>query len=166
MQKLILSKEEKKKLDAIRKRKLERLKRNFLKKKQNHLNSEKYKQFYEKYIKVEFSDILYEIGFKSNFSIYLYLYLKSVAAFYPDVGISEPIEINFEYIKRISGLCKNTVKKAFWALVDSGMVIFNEDTPVKMRHNLCKSVMIFDDRFLIGFNEIDNQTYYSIKAKI
>jgi hypothetical protein len=165
MQKLILSKEEKKKLDVIRKRRLERLKKNFLKKKQNHLNSEKYKKF-NGLIKCEPSDILFAMRFRSSFSLYLYLYLKTIASFYQDVGISEPIEVNFEELKRLTGLVKNTIKKAFWELVDCGLIVFNEDITVNMRHNLCKSVMVFDDRYLIGFNEIDNQTYYSIKAKL
>jgi hypothetical protein len=121
------------------------LKRNFKNKKQNHLNSKKYKKFNE-FIECEPNDVLFEMRFRSSFSLYLYLYLKSKAVFRLNVKFSEPIEVNFEELKRLSGLCKNTVKKAFWELVDCGLIVFNEDGPVN-KHNLCKSVMIFDDRF-------------------
>jgi hypothetical protein len=164
MSKLVLNKKEMKLLNQMRKKRLERLKRAFYAKKQNHLNSEKYKKFNE-LIKVKPSDILFEFQFRSSFSLYLYLYLKTIAEFYPDVGISNCLEINFEELKRLSGLCKNTIKKSFWELVDCGLIVFDEEPTVK-KHNLCKSVMIFDDRFLVAYDDVNGRIIYSIKNKV
>ena len=161
----MLSKREVKMLNQMRKKRLGKLKRAFYSKKQNHLNSNKYEKFNE-LIKAKPSDILFEMRFRSSFSLYLYLYLKSIATFYPESSISEPVEVNFEKLKRLSGLSKNTIKAGFWELIQNQLIFFNEDTPVRMKHNQCKSILVFNDKYLIDACEIENKMNYNSKVKL
>lgn len=142
----------------------------FCRKKLNHLNSVKFRLFWEKYCsKVNFSDVLYEIRFKCSFSFYLYLYLKAQAVGYDievgtDFTVSQPLDVNFGRIVKISGMTTNTVKKAFRELVNSGLLLYREDFKPKY-HNSTKSIMILNDKQLVGYDQKKKRIIYTIKTQ-
>jgi hypothetical protein len=165
---MYFNEDELKKIDKVREQRERRAKKWFMEKERNHLNSEKFRKFYELFKDIQYSEKLYEIKFKSSFSIYLYLYLKSQAKPYEVEGdgnfsISQPVEVNFGKIQRLSQLTKNTVKKAFWELVNMGLLLFSEDLKPK-HHNSTKAVMVLNDQYLVGFDEKRNRIVYSIKS--
>lgn len=149
--------------------KQERRKRWFNRKKLNHFNTKRLKVFYEQYIgNCEYSEKLYEIRFKSSFALYLYLYLKSRAKGYgpergADFSISQPVDVNFGKLVEISRMTRNTVRKAFWELVELGLVIYSEELKPE-HHNSTKAVMILNDRYFIGFDDKQKRVIYSINS--
>lgn len=169
MSQLYLNLEESKKVKKMKQRNINKRIRWFSRKKLNHLNSARFRNFWLKYCsKVVFSDVLYEIRFKSSFSFYLYLYLKSQAVGYEiergsNFTISQPIDVNFGRIVKISGVTINTIKKAFYELVDSGLLLYREDMKPKY-HNSTKSVMILNDKQLVGYDQDKKRIIYSIKT--
>lgn len=138
-----------------------RCKKRFLNRKYNHLNRKNLFEFISENEISEFSDKLYEIKFKKWFSIYLYLHLKSLVG-NNDFTISEPIEVNFTKIATKAGVARNTIKKAFWELINLGLVIYDDLLPLSS--NSIKKVMILNDKYLIGFNEADNKILYALSA--
>lgn len=150
--------------------KLDRRKRWFERKKLNHFNTKRLQVFFEKYIgNCGYSEKLYEIRFKSSFAIYLYLYLKSLAKGYElerdaDFSISQPVDINFGKLVEISRMTRNTVRKAFWELVQVGLVIYNEKLKPEY-HNSTKAVMILNDKYVVGFDETSKEVIYSINYR-
>lgn len=147
--------------------KQERRKRWFERKRLNHLNSRKLEAFYKQHIgNCGYSEKLYEIVFKSSFALYLYLYLKSQAKGYElergaDFSISQPVDVNFGRLVEISKMTRNTVRKAFWELVELGLVIYSEDLKPEY-HNSIKAVMVLNDKYFIGFDDIQKKVIYSI----
>lgn len=171
MPKLYLNKQELKKVKKIKHNSIERCRRRFESKKLNHLNSNRWKAFCEKYLAVvEFSEHLYEIKFKSSFAIYLYLYLKSQAKPYPldsneDYSVSAPVEINFEKLVRMTKMCRNTMRKAFWELVRVGLLLYKKDF-ISKHQNLPKQVLLLNDKYLIGYDESSGKVVYSINSQL
>jgi hypothetical protein len=169
MYQIYLNPEESKKLKEIKQRDINKRIRWFCRKKLNHLNSAKFRLFWEKQCsKVKFSHVLYEIHFKSSFSFYLYLYLKSLAVGYDVEGdeefsISQPVDVNFGRLVKISDLTMNTVKKAFHELVEVGLLLYRDDFKPKY-HNSTKSVMVLNDKQLVGYDQDKKRIVYSIKT--
>lgn len=149
--------------------KQERRKRWFERKRLNHLNSRKLEAFYKQHIgDCKYSEKLYEIRFNSSFALYLYLYLKSRAKGYePERGaefsISQPVDVNFGKLVEISRMTRNTVRKAFWELVELGLVIYSEELKPE-HHNSTKAVMVLNDRYFIGFDDKQKRVIYSINS--
>lgn len=168
MSHLYLNLEESKKVKKMKQRNINKRIRWFSRKKLNHLNSARFRNFWDKYCsRVVFSDILYEINFKSSFSFYLYLYLKSQAVGYDIEGgcnftVSQPLDVNFGRIVKISGLTTNTVKKAFRELVNNGLFLYRDDFKPKY-HNSTKSVMVLNDKQLVGYDRDNKRIIYTIK---
>ena len=166
MGKIYLNKSEVEKINIGKEKNLLKRKKKFFKKKLNHLNNPRLNAFY-KHITAKPSDMLYMIKFKSSFSFYLYLYLKSIAEWHPNTSefrISKPIEVNFGEIQRLSTVVRNTVKKGFKELVEVGLVLYNEDLLHK-HHNSTKSVLILSDEYLIGYDDKNKRVIYSISCK-
>lgn len=159
-----------KKVKKIKLNNINKRKRWFERKKLNHFNSLKLKDFYVQYlVNIEYSEKLLEIRFKSSFAFYLYLYLKSKAApyeidDYKTFCVSQPVEVNFGKLAEISKMTRNTVKKAFWSLVRVGLVIYNEDAKSPY-HNSTKMVMLLNDKHLIGFDYDAERIIYSLNSK-
>ena len=140
----------------------EKCKKRFLKRKYNHLNRKNITGFYfELKDKVTFSDKMYEIKFKKRFSLYLYLYLKSQVPL-NSFTISSPVEANFSRIAAEAGISKNTVKKAFWELVELGVVIYDESIPLSS--NQIKKCLILNDGHFIGYDENNHKIIYAMNA--
>lgn len=145
----------------------ERRKRWFEKKRLNHMNSMKLEAFYKQYIgNCGYSEKLYEIRFKSSFALYLYLYLKKRAKGYElegdaDFSISQPVDVNFGKLVEISRMTRNTVRKAFWELVELGLVIYCEELKPE-HHNSTKAVMVLNDKYFVGFDDKQKKVIYSI----
>ena len=170
MSQIYLNPDEAKKLTQIKQKNINKRIRWFCRKKLNHLNSTRFKLFWDKYCsKVEYSNVLFEIHFKSSFSFYMYLYLKSQAVPYEieaggNFTVSKPVDVNFGRIVKISGMTTNTVKKAFRELVECGLLLFREDMK-PMFHNSTKSVMVLNDNYLVGYNQKEKRIIYSIKSQ-
>lgn len=168
MSKIYLNNEELEKVKEMKEQNLAYCKKIFFKKKFNHLHMDNIRDFYEKYCNVRHSDILYQIPFKSSFSFYLYLYLKSQAKpFVPgdtDFSVSRPVDVNFGRIRDMAKITINTVKKSFWELVEVGLLIYSEDMKPQY-HNSTKAVMVLNDEIVIGFDKKQNRVIYSIKSE-
>lgn len=167
MQKLYLNSTDLEMIKKFKLSQLERRKRWFENKKLNHWNSSKIETFYKQHIgNCRYSEKLYEIRFKSSFALYLYLYLKEKAKGYELEGdtysISQPVDVNFGKLVEMSGMTRNTVRKAFWELVEFGLILYSDDL-IPEYHNSTKSVMVLNDKFLIGFNNVTKKVIYSIK---
>jgi hypothetical protein len=139
----------------------------FSKKRYNHYNKENISQFFNS-LKVSYSDILYEVRFKISFSIYLYLYLKSISVPYEinttkEFTISQPVEVNFSKISINAQISRNTVKRAFKELVSLGLLLYDRNLEPH-KHNGIKRCMLINDFYLIGFNENRNKIIYSLKT--
>ena len=139
----------------------EKCKKRFLNRKYNHLNRKNLLEFITENEINEYSDKLYEIKFKKWFSIYLYLHLKNLIGS-NEFTISEPIEVNFTQIAAKAGVARNTIKKAFWELVNFGLVIYDDLLPLSS--NSIKKAMILNDKYLIGFNETEHKILYTLSA--
>lgn len=170
MPRLYLNNSEIARIRQMKLSKQERRKRWFVRKKLNHLNSKKIEVFYKQYIgNCGYSEILYEIHFKSSFALYLYLYLKSIAKGYELDGgdtsfsISQPVDVNFGKLVEISRMTRNTVRKAFWELVELGLVVYSDDLKPE-HHNSTKAVMVLNDKYFVGFDDKQKKVIYSINS--
>jgi len=168
MQRLYLNNSEIARIRQMKLSQQERRKRWFEKKRLNHMNSIKLEAFYKQYIgNCGYSEKLYEIRFKSSFALYLYLYLKNRAKGYELDGgdtsfsISQPVDVNFGKLVEISRMTRNTVRKAFWELVELGLVIYSEELKPEY-HNSTKAVMVLNDKYFVGFDDKQKKVIYSI----
>ena len=169
MENLIVSGKYYRKLLQLRERDIQRAKKKFLKKGRNHLNDPKLAEFYSK-LQVEFSDKLYEIKFKCCFTLYLYLYLKSQAkSYYEDepkrpFNISQPINVNLQRIVNLSGIARNTVKRALEELKQLRFI--NQCKYVSPEyHNSTKEIMLVNDHFMLCYDNTHHCVHFTIDPK-
>lgn len=170
MQNVYLSPEDILLFTKIKQRSVNKRVRWFCMKKLNHLNSYKFRNFWQKYCKdINHSNVLYEIQFRSSFSFYLYLYLKSLAIGYMNerdgnFTISQPIDVNFGAIIKLSAMSKNTIKKAFFELINAGLLLYREDFKPKY-HNSTKSVLLINDFKIAGYDKYKKRVIYSVNKQ-
>ncbi|MFC2093771.1 hypothetical protein ACFLSV_07710 [Bacteroidota bacterium] len=171
MTNLYLDKQELEMVNRKKGKYLEKRKRKFAKKKMNHLNNERLEKFYNQFLRdVKYSEKLFLIKFKSCFSFYLYLYLKSQAkGFNTEEGgagscLSEPIEFSICGTQRLTGLVRNTVRKAFRDLIAIGLVFYKNDL-LQKRHNLTRAVILLNDDCLLDWDDKNRKVIYSINNK-
>lgn len=154
-------------LDEALRRESQKKKKRFLKRKNNHFNNFKLKIIFEN-LNVDFSTVLYEIPFKCYFSIYLYLILKSKVQFwdYPEMPeyyrIASSQDLNIFRLSKETGVCRNTIRKAFDELVRYRMLeITNNIIP---NHKSTKSLLLYNDRHIYIFDEEYEHVIYSIET--
>lgn len=167
MENLIVSGKYYRKLLQMREKDIQRAKKKFLKKGRNHLNDPKLAEFFAK-LQVEFSDKLYEIKYKCSFTLYLYLYLKSQAKSYYDddrpFNISQPINVNLQRIVILSGIARNTVKRALEELKQLRFI--NQCRHVSPEfHNSTKEIMLVNDLYMLCYDEIHHAVHFTIDPK-
>lgn len=159
-----LNMEQKQILDEALARELRKKQNRFKRKRLSHFNSPKLKAILENY-QVEFSSVLYEIPFKCYFSFYLYMILKSQVRFmdwldmpyYYKIAVSQDMNIN--KIHKQTGICRNTIKKAFRELVNFRMIEITDY--VKPEHKSTKSILVFNDYYIHSFDSTLGYVLYS-----
>jgi len=170
MSKIFLSNRELEKVKTFRLCNSLKSKRWFENKRLNHLNNVKLRAFYAEYLSnIKYSDVLLDIRFKSSFAIYLFVFLKSKAKPFElesldDYSISQPIDVNFGQIADMSKMSRNTVKKAFRELVKVGLIFYRTGAKGE-HHNSTKSIMLLNDKHLIGYDRNAEKVIYSINSE-
>jgi hypothetical protein len=157
--------EQKEILDEALSRELRKKQKRFKKKRLSHFNNPKLKEIYEKY-QVEISPVLYTIKFTCYFSFYLYIILKSQVKFmdwvdmpyYYRIAISQDVNINKLHYE--TGICRNTIRKAFRELVKLRMIEITDYC--KPEHKSCKSILVLNDYYIHSYcPELGYVTYSS-----
>jgi len=154
MYQIPLNVEQKQILDEALSRKLRKKQKRFKRKRLSHFNCPKLKAIFENY-QVDFSPVLYEIPFKCFFSFYLYMIVKSQVRFinwiempeYYKIALSQDLNINKIY--RETGICRNTIRKAFRELVQMRMIEITDY--VEPIHKSTKSILVFNDYYIHSF---------------
>ena len=167
MEKIIVTGKYYRKILQMREKDIQRAKKKFLKKHRNHLNDPKLKEFFGK-LPVEFTDKMYEIKFKCSFTLYLFLYFKSQAkSYYEDpprpFNLSMPIDVNLQRIVKMSGIARNTVKRAFEELLQLRFI--NQCEYVKPYHNSTKSISLVNDLYMLCYDETHHIVHFTIDPK-
>jgi len=157
------------KILQLRERDIQRAKKKFLKKNRNHLNNPKLAEFFAM-SPVEFSEKMYEIKFKCCFTLYLYLFFKSQAkSYYEDqperpFNLSQPINVNLQRIVNMSGIARNTVKRAFDELKQLRFI--NQCKYVSPAyHNSTKEIMLVNDLYMLCYDEKHHRVHFTIDPK-
>lgn len=156
--------EQKNILDEALERELRKKQKRFKKKRLSHFNNAKLKSIYDK-CQVEFSPVLYEIPFQSYFSFYLYLILKSKVTFmdwfdmpsYYRLAVSQDLNIN--QLHNETGVCRNTIRKAFKELVRYRMVEITDY--VAPEHKSTKPIIVYNDYYIHSFDPELGYVVYS-----
>lgn len=142
----------------------EKRKAKFLKKKLNHVNSPKLAKVFDS-LNVTFSDKLFNIPFRCSFSFYLYLILKSRVKFvdwcempeYYKIAISQ--DFNILQLSRETGVCRNSIRKAYKELVQVNLI--EETDYVKPSHRSTRTVLIFNDHYIHTYDPETKRVLYS-----
>ena len=164
MYQIPLNIEQKQILDEALARQLHKKQKKFKRKRLSHFNNPKLKTIFENY-QVEFSPVLYEIPFKCYFSFYLYLILKSQVKFmdwadmkyYYKIAVSQDMNIN--KLHKETGICRNTIRKAFRELLHMRMIEITDY--VEPEHKSTKSILVFNDYYIHSFDSTLGYVLYS-----
>jgi hypothetical protein len=155
---MLITAEEYNKLEQSKVSYTNRCKTRFYRRRYNHVNNEHIKSFYEKHLLTsKYNDKLFEIQYKNKFTLYLFIYLKSIAAPYPHQDnttftVSQPIAVNISEISRLAGTGRNTVKRSLKELIEIGLLL--EMIPeVRKRHFELKQIMLLNDYHLKGYSK-------------
>ena len=159
-----LNSEEKHILNVALERNLEKKKRAFKRKRLRHFKNEKLKKIFEEN-PVEFSEKLYTIPFKCFFSFYLFLLLKKYVQFINwcetpyYYRIAESQDLNINKLSKETGVCRNSIRKAFYELVKMKLVeISNYFEP---HHKACKPCLVYNDFYISCFDTELGHVLYS-----
>ena len=145
-------------------RHLERKLKVFKKRKNTHFNNAKLKTIMGK-INCDISIKLYDIPFNCFFSIYLYLLLKSKVKFmdwcempyYYRIAVTQDFNIN--RLSKETGICRNTIRKAFQELVKFKLVEITDY--VEPDHKATKPCLVFNDYYIHSFDYDLGHVVYS-----
>lgn len=98
-----------------------------------------------------------------SFSFYLYLHLKKKALPFEiespskPFTISQPVDLNLTQISRLTGISRNTIKKAYKELCRKKLIL---ETGYITKRNKPKKVMIVNDYYFVGYEKSDEKVYY------
>jgi len=155
---MLLTNEEYQKLEQSKASYTNRCKTRFNKRRYNHINNDHIRMFYEKHLLAsQYNDKLFEIKYKNKFTLYLFIYLKSIAEPFTHQDnitftVSQPIAVNISEISRLAGTGRNTVKRSLKELIQLGLLL--EMIPeIRKRHFELKQVMLLNDYHLKGYSK-------------
>jgi hypothetical protein len=163
MKTIIMTDQQSKLYETITIKEIIRSYQKFAMKKLSHYRNPELRSFFKNYCDHNFRQLLYGINFSCHFSFYLYLHLKKKALPFEiespskPFTISQPVDLNLTQISRLTGISRNTIKKAYKELCRKKLIL---ETGYITKRNKPKKVMIVNDYYFVGYEKSDEKVYY------